>query len=63
VPALTRKAAAARGGRALVENRPGGLFDVTTGSLLPGLGHVESVKRRDGQWVVNTAHGVIYSAP
>ena len=53
----------ARGGRALVENRSGGLFDVTTGSLLPGLGHVESVKRQDGQWVVNTAHGVIYSAP
>ena len=53
----------ARGGRALIENRQGGLFDVTTGSVLPGLGRVESVKRHDGQWVVVTAHGTIYSAP
>jgi hypothetical protein len=53
----------ARGGRALIENRYGGIFDVTTGSVLPGLGRVESVKRQDGQWTVVTAHGVIYSAP
>jgi hypothetical protein len=53
----------ARGGRALIENRQGGLFDVTTGSVLPGLGRVESVKRHEGQWVVVTAHGTIYSAP
>jgi hypothetical protein len=53
----------ARGGRALIENRQGGLFDVTTGSVLPGLGRVESVKRHDGQWVVVTAHGTIFSAP
>jgi hypothetical protein len=53
----------AHAGRALLENRYGGLFDVTTGSVLPGLGRVESVKRHDGQWVVVTAHGTIYSAP
>jgi hypothetical protein len=53
----------ARSGRALVENRYGGMFDIATGSVLPGLGRVESVKRQDGQWVVVTAHGVIYSAP
>ena len=53
----------AHGGRALVENRSGGVFEVTNGSLLPGLGQVESVKRQDGQWIVLTAHGVIYSAP
>jgi hypothetical protein len=53
----------ARGGRALVENRYGGMFDIATGSVLPGLGRVESVKRQDGQWVVVTAHGVIFSAP
>ncbi len=53
----------ARAGRALLENRYGGLFDVTAGSVLPGLGRVESVKRHDGQWVVVTAHGTIYSAP
>ena len=53
----------ARGGRALIENRQGGMFDITTGSVLPGLGRVESVKRQDGQWVVVTARGLIYSAP
>ena len=53
----------AHAGRALLENRYGGLFDVTTGSVLPGLGRVESVKRHEGQWVVVTAHGTIYSAP
>jgi hypothetical protein len=53
----------ARGGRALVENRFGGMFDIATGSVLPGLGRVESVRRQDGQWIVVTAHGVIYSAP
>jgi hypothetical protein len=53
----------ARGGRALIENRHGGLFDITAGSVLPGLGRVESVKRQDGQWIVVTAHGIIYSAP
>jgi hypothetical protein len=53
----------ARSGRAVVENRFGGMFDIATGSVLPGLGRVESVKRQDGQWVVVTAHGVIYSAP
>jgi hypothetical protein len=53
----------ARGGRALVENRYGGMFDIAAGSVLPGLGRVESVKRQDGQWVVVTAHGLIFSAP
>ena len=53
----------AHGGRALIENRYGGMFDVTTGSVLPGLGRVESVKRHENQWIVVTAHGVIYSAP
>ncbi len=53
----------AHGGRALVENRFGGMFDIATGSVLPGLGRVESVKKQDGQWVVVTAHGMIFSAP
>ncbi len=48
-----------RGGRALIESRYGGIFDVATGSVLPGLGRVETIKRQDGQWVVITAHGVI----
>lgn len=50
-----------RGDRALVESRSGGLFDVGAGSVLPGLGKVEGVKRQDGQWVVVTARGVITS--
>jgi hypothetical protein len=52
-----------RGGRALVENRLGALFDITTGSVLPGAGKVETIKRQDNKWVVVTAHGLIYSAP
>ena len=48
-----------RGGRALVQNRYGGMFEVAAGSVLPGLGRIEAVKRQDGQWVVVTAHGVI----
>ena len=49
------------GDRALVESRSGGLFEVGAGSVLPGLGKVESVKRQDGQWVVVTARGLITS--
>ncbi|HMK71494.1 MAG TPA: hypothetical protein VK442_11035 [Xanthobacteraceae bacterium] len=48
-----------RRGRALVENRFGAMFAVTPGSVIPGLGVVESVKRQDGQWVVVTARGII----
>lgn len=50
------------GDRALVENRSGGLFEIGAGSVLPGLGRVEGVKRQDGQWVVVTSRGVITSA-
>jgi len=48
-------------GRALVESRYGGIFDVGAGSVLPGIGRVETVKRQDGQWVVVTARGLITS--
>jgi len=48
-----------RGGRALVENRSGAIFDVAAGSVLPGLGRIEAVKHEDGRWVVVTAHGLI----
>jgi len=47
------------GDRALVASRYGGEFLVTPGSVLPGLGQVDAVKRQDGQWVVVTAHGLI----
>jgi hypothetical protein len=48
-------------GRALVESRNGGMFDVGTGSFLPGVGRVDSIKRQDGQWIVLTARGTITS--
>ena len=48
-------------GRALVENRYGGMFYVAMGSILPGLGRVDAVKRQDGEWIVVTPRGVITS--
>jgi hypothetical protein len=48
-------------GRALVESRFGGVFDVGTGSILPGVGRIDSIKRQDGQWLVLTARGTITS--
>jgi hypothetical protein len=48
-------------GRALVESRYGGVFDVGAGSVLPGVGRVDSIKRQDGQWLVLTARGTITS--
>jgi hypothetical protein len=49
-------------GRALVESRFGGVFDVGAGSVLPGVGRIDSIKRQDGQWLVLTARGTITSA-
>jgi FlaG/FlaF family flagellin (archaellin) len=48
-------------GRALVESRNGGMFDVGAGSFLPGVGRIDSIKRQDGQWIVLTARGTITS--
>jgi len=48
-------------GRALVESRYGGVFDVGAGSVLPGVGRVDAVKRQDGQWLVVTVRGTITS--
>ncbi len=50
-----------QGGRALVENRYGGVFDVGSGSTLPGVGRVDQIKRQDGQWLVLTERGTITS--
>lgn len=49
------------GGRALVESRYGGMFDVGEGSTLPGVGRINSIKRQDGQWIVLTERGTITS--
>jgi hypothetical protein len=48
-------------GRALVANRNGGMFDVGEGSMLPGIGRIDSIKRQDGQWIVLTERGTITS--
>lgn len=50
-----------RDGRALIESRDGGIFEVGSGSLLPGLGRVDTIKRQDGQWIVVTTGGAIRS--
>jgi hypothetical protein len=46
-------------GRAVVESRKHGVYEVTPGSTLPGIGRVEDVVRQDGRWVVVTSKGVI----
>jgi len=48
-------------GRALVANRYGGMFDVGEGSMLPGIGRIDQIKRQDGQWIVLTERGTITS--
>ncbi|HUI15034.1 MAG TPA: hypothetical protein VL048_16375 [Xanthobacteraceae bacterium] len=48
-------------GRALLQNRSGGMFDVGEGSMLPGLGRIDAIKRQDGQWIVLTERGTIVS--
>jgi hypothetical protein len=53
---------AVRGSRALVENRRGDIFEISGGSVLPGLGRVEAIKRQGDDWVVVTARGIIASA-
>jgi hypothetical protein len=49
-----------RNGYVYVENH-GELYQVVLGAPLPGLGPVQSVKRRDGRWVVLTPKGIIVS--
>lgn len=48
-------------GRALVQSRYGGLFDVGEGSTLPGVGRINAIRRQDGQWIVLTERGTITS--
>jgi hypothetical protein len=49
------------GGRALVASRYGSEFLVSSGSSLPGLGHVQEIKRQNGEWLVITEKGIIHS--
>jgi hypothetical protein len=46
-------------GRALVESRFGGLYEIGPGAMLPGVGRVETIRRQDGRWVVVTSRGII----
>lgn len=48
-------------GRAVVESRHG-LYEVSPGANLPGLGPVETIRRQDGRWVVVTPKGLIVSS-
>lgn len=52
-----------RNGRAMLENRFGGLFLVGSGSVIPGVGRVQEVKRQNGEWIVVTEKGLITSRP
>jgi hypothetical protein len=53
-----------RNGRAVIESRRyGSLFLVGSGSVMPGLGRVQEVRRQDGEWIVVTERGVITSRP
>ena len=45
-------------GGALIESRRG-LFEVYAGDSIPGLGHVDAIRKQDGKWVVVTSKGLI----
>jgi hypothetical protein len=49
-------------GRAIVESRNGTLFRVGPGSVVPGLGKVETIKHDNGKVVVVTGSGIISAA-
>jgi hypothetical protein len=48
-------------GAVLVESR-GEIYEVVPGVSLPGLGRVESIRRVDGRWIVQTPKGLIISS-
>ncbi len=45
-------------GAALIESRDG-IIEVEPGSIAPGLGRIEGIKRQDGRWVVMTSRGLV----
>ena len=49
-----------RDGYVYVESR-GEIFQAQLGAPLPGLGPVQSIKRLDGRWIVQTPRGIIVS--
>lgn len=48
-------------GAVLVEGH-GDVYEVVPGARLPGLGRVESIRRVDGRWIVETPKGLIVSS-
>jgi hypothetical protein len=47
-------------GAALIEGRRG-IYEVSAGSAVPGLGRIDAIRRQDGRWVVVTTKGLIAS--
>ncbi|GAC1639722.1 MAG: hypothetical protein NVS4B4_18240 [Bradyrhizobium sp.] len=45
-------------GAALIEGRHG-IYEVSAGAAVPGLGRIDAIRRQDGRWVVVTAKGLI----
>ena len=48
-------------GVAVIQGRRIGAIEVETGDIVPGVGHIESIRRQDGRWVVLTSNGLITS--
>lgn len=45
-------------GAALIEGRRG-IYEVSAGDPVPGLGRVDAIRRQDGRWVVVTSKGLV----
>jgi hypothetical protein len=45
-------------GAALIEGRDG-IMEVELGSIVPGLGRIDEIKRLDGRWVMMTSRGMV----
>jgi hypothetical protein len=45
-------------GTAFIEGRAG-VIEVEQGDLVPGLGHIDAIRKQDGRWVVVTSKGTI----
>jgi hypothetical protein len=45
-------------GAALIEGRDG-IMEVELGSIVPGLGRIDEIKRQDGRWVMMTSRGMV----
>jgi hypothetical protein len=45
-------------GAALIEGRHG-IYEVSAGNAVPGLGRIDAIRRQDGRWVVVTTKGLI----